>query len=210
MPAAIQTINDSLKFSVGFTQDNSLRIRIASTVDAMRARFMEFVLENPDLNVEQDPSGEIVIMTPAGAQGSSKNSEIAFQLTGWTRQHGGWSFDSSAMFVLANGAKRSPDAAWIQAERWEAVPASERELFPTIAPDFVIELRSKTDRLAPLKQKMQEYVDNGVRLGWLIDPQAKQVLVYRLGAKEIILENPIAVSGEEVLTGFVLDTSRLF
>lgn len=210
MPTAIQTASDSLKISVSFTQDNYLRIRIASTVDEMRARFMEFVLENPDLNVEQDPSGEIVIMAPAGAQGSSKNSEIAFQLTGWARQHGGWSFDSSAMFVLANGAKRSPDAAWIQPERWEAVPASEREQFPTIAPDFVIELRSKTDRLAPLKLKMQEYVDNGVRLGWLIDPQAKQVHVYRPGAKEIILENPIAVSGEEVLPGFVLDTSRLF
>ncbi len=86
----------------------------------MRARFLEFVLENPDLNIEQDPSGEIVIMSPAGAQGSSKNSEIAFQLTGWARQHGGWSFDSSAMFFLANGAKRSPDAAWIQPDLWEA------------------------------------------------------------------------------------------
>lgn len=176
----------------------------------MRTLFLEFVLENSDLNLEQDSSGEIVIMAPAGAQVSSMNSEIAFQLTGWARQYGGWSFDSSAMFELANGAKRSPDAAWIGADRWEAVPVAEREQFPKIAPDFVLEFRSKTDRLEPLKRKMQEYVDNGVRLGWLIDLQAKQMHVYRPGTFEVILENPSMVSGEEVLPGFALDTSRLF
>ena len=210
MSTAIQTANETLGIPVGCVQDSQVRIRIASTVDAMRTRFVEFVLENPDLNVEQDSSGEIVIMAPAGAQVSSMNSEIAFQFTGWARQYGGWSFDSSAMFVLANGAKKSPDAAWIAIDRWEEVPVAEREQFPKIAPDFVIELRSKTDRLEPLKRKMQEYVDNGVRLGWLIDPQAKQVYVYRPSTQEIVLDNPKIVSGEEVLPGFVLDTSRLF
>ena len=210
MSTTIQTASETRELSVGFANDSPLRIRIASTVDAMRTRFLEFVVENPDLDVEQDSTGEIVIMAPAGAQVSSMNSEIAFQLTGWARKYGGLSFDSSAMFILANGAKRSPDVAWIDADRWEAVPVAEREQFPKIAPDFVIELRSKTDRLQPLKLKMQEYSDNGVRLGWLIDPQAKQVHVYRCGTNDIVLGNPKTVSGEEVLPGFVLDTARLF
>ena len=210
MSTTIQTANETSEIPAGCVQDSLVRIRIASTIEEMRARFLAFVLENPDLNVEQDFSGEIVIMPPAGAQVSSMNSEIAFQLTGWARKYGGWSFDSSAMFVLANGAKKSPDAAWIGAERWAAVPVTEREQFPKIAPDFVIELRSKTDRLQPLKLKMQEYRDNGVRLGWLVDPQAKQVHVYRPGIEEFVLDNPKMVSGEEVLPGFALDTARLF
>jgi Uma2 family endonuclease len=176
----------------------------------MRDRFYEFFLQNPDLVFEQDSTGEICIMPPAGAESSSKNLEIARQLANWSILNGGQAFESSAMFVLANGAKRSPDAAWISPNRWALVPADERKKFPPIAPDFVIELRSETDRLASLVEKMQEYVDQGVQLGWLIDPARKEVRIYRPNQASIVLDQPEFVSGEEVLPGFILETLRLF
>ena len=187
-----------------------LRIRLAESVEEMRARFEGFVSQNPELNVEQESSGEIVIMSPTGAEGSSANSEITCQLTSWSRNTGGKTFDSSAMFVFANGAKRSPDAAWIAQERWETVPLVDRKKFPHIAPDFVVELRSETDRLAVLQAKMQEYIDNGVRLGWLIDPLEKRVHVYCADAQPVVFENPQSVSGDDVLKGFVLELARIF
>jgi Uma2 family endonuclease len=190
--------------------DPAIRIRLGDTKDEMLSRFDHFAHQNPDLVLEQDSSGEIVIMAPAGAEGSSKNSEIAYQLTAWSRQHGGWSFDSSALFVLPCGSKRSPDAAWIRTDRWEALPKEERMAFPHIAPDFAIELRSPTDRLATLKGKMQEYIDNGVRLAWLIDPILKQVHIYQPGKPTELLDNPASVSGGEVLSGFTLELARIF
>jgi Uma2 family endonuclease len=189
---------------------SELRIRLAASVDEMLARFDEFVAQNPDLNVEQDSSGEIVILSPNGAEGSSANSEITYQLTSWSHNTSGKTFDSSAMFVLSNGAKRSPDAAWISQERWEKVPLTERKKFPRIAPDFVVELRSETDRLSVLQAKMQEYIDNGVKLGWLIDPLEKRVHVYRAETQPVALENPPSVSGGDVLIGFVLELGRIF
>lgn len=189
---------------------SELRIRLAESVDAMLARFDEFVAQNPELNVEQDSSGEIVIMSPNGAEGSSANSEITFQLTSWSHNTSGKTFDSSAMFVFSNGAKRSPDAAWISQERWEKVPLEERKKFPHIAPDFIVELRSETDRLTALQAKMQEYIDNGVRLGWLIDPLEKRVHIYNADTQPVVLENPQSVSGGDVLTGFVLELQRIF
>lgn len=187
-----------------------LRIRLAESVEEMRSRFEEFVAQNPDLNVEQEPSGEIVIMSPTGAEGSSTNSEIARQLGNWAVTNGGKTFDSSGMFIFANGAKRAPDAAWISAKRWGTVSVQDRKKFPHIAPDFVIELRSETDRLAALHAKMQEYIGNGVRLGWLIDPFEKRVHVYCAGEQTVVHENPNSVSGGDVLNGFVLELERIF
>jgi len=114
------------------------------------------------------------------------------------------------MFILANGAKRSPDAAWITSERWDALPPEERKSFPAIAPDFVIELCSETDRISTFKKKMQEYVDNGVKLAWLVDPQRKEVHVFQVGEEPLLLKEPATVSGGEVLRGFVLETARIF
>jgi len=114
------------------------------------------------------------------------------------------------MFILANGAKRSPDAAWITSERWDALPSEERKSFPAIAPDFVIELCSETDRISTFKKKMQEYVDNGVKLAWLVDPQRKEVHVFQVGEEPLLLNEPATVSGGEVLRGFVLETARIF
>ncbi len=190
--------------------DADLQIRLGDTVEQMRVRFDEFVLNNPDLVVEQEPSGEITIMSPAGAAGSSLNSEIAMQIGNWSRQFGGKVFDSSAMFVFASGAKRSPDAAWIAIDRWLAIPSEDRKRFPPIAPDFVLELRSETGRLPELTQKMQEYIANGVRLAWLVDPLLKQVHVYQTDLEPIVLSEPANVSGGDVLPGFELDTKRIF
>jgi Uma2 family endonuclease len=145
-----------------------------------------------------------------------------FDLTGrfgvWVEQDGtGFGFASSTLFKLPNGAKRSPDAAWIKRDRWESLTPKEREGFPPIAPDFVIELRaasqipqgSRTDSLEDLQQKMQEYIDNGVRLGWLLNRQDRQVEIYRPGKTVEVLQAPTAISGEEVLPGFVLDLKNL-
>ena len=189
---------------------SELRIRLGETAEEMRARFNEFLEHNPELIVEQDPSGEIIVMSPAGASSARSNSEIARQLGNWAIEYGGWTFDSSAMFILPNGAKRSPDAAWISAERWDALPPEQREKFPSMAPDFVLELRSKTDRLMALKTKMQEYIDNGVRMAWLVDPQLRQVHVYQNGKAPEMLDQPGTVSGAEVLPGFVLETARIY
>ena len=189
---------------------SELRIRLADSVEEMRARFDDFVAQNPDLNVEQEQSGEIVIMPPAGAEGSSANCEITRQLGNWAVGNGGKTFDSCCMFVFANGAKRSPDAAWIADKRWQAIPPAEKKKFPRIAPDFIIELRSDTDRLSVLQAKMQEYIVNGVQLGWLIDPHENRVHIYSLGKQPVVLEKPQVVSGGNMLPGFELQLERIF
>lgn len=202
MSTLLESHDPALGISPGLGE---LRIRIGTTAEEMLARFDEFVRQNPHIVLEQDCTGEVVIMPPTGAESSSSNSEIARQLGNWAITAGGRVFDSSAMFILGNGAKRSPDAAWIQTDRWEALPIDERKKFPHIAPDFVIELRSETDRLTSLQEKMIEYVENGVRLGWLIDPISKQVHVYQQGGISAILDRPVTVSGGNVLVDFALD-----
>lgn len=216
MSTTLNILETASEVALGSVQESpiglgaQLRIRIGENRDQMLARFDEFVRQNPDLIVEQDSSGEIVIMAPAGAEGSSKNSEIARQLGNWSVKSGGRVFDSSALFVLPRGEKRSPDAAWIQADRWQKLPSEDRKAFPRIAPDFVVELRSETDRLITLKNKMQEYIDSGVRLAWLIDPIMKQVHVYQPNKPVEVLDNPSTVSGGEVLAGFTLELNRIF
>ncbi len=128
----------------------------------------------------------------------------------WNRQHNlGKAFDSSTCFKLPNGAKRSPDVSWVSLEKWESLTAQQRQKFPPIAPDFVVELRSASDDLESLQVKMQEYMDNGVRLGWLIDPQNQQVEIYRQGREVEVIKSPKILSGEDVLPGFDLDLSRI-
>ena len=206
MSTLLESHHPTLGVSSGLGE---LRIRIGPTAEEMLARFDEFVSQNPHLVLEQDCTGEVIIMPPTGAEGSSSNSEIARQLGNWAITAGGRVFDSSAMFILGNGAKRSPDAAWIQTDRWDALPIEERKKFPHIAPDFVIELRSETDRLTTLQEKMKEYIENGVRLGWLIDPISKHVQIYQQGGVPAILDRPVVVSGGKVLVGFELDLARI-
>jgi len=172
--------------------------------------FEDIVANNPEWKMERTAEGEIVFMSPTGGESGIRNSEISFQLTAWTRNAGGFAFDSSTLFCLPNGALRSPEASWIASDRWQQLSPEERESYPPIAPDFVIELRSKTDRLVDLQDKMKEYCDCNVRLGWLIDPVLKQVHIYSLSEASVILNEPKSVADEMVLPGFVLDLSRIF
>jgi Uma2 family endonuclease len=172
--------------------------------------FEEFVALNPDLMVEQNRNGEIVILSPAGSESARRNVEICFQLQRWSKNHGGVTFDSSVLFTLPDGSKRGPDASWIAKDRWEALSNEDRESFAPICPDFLIELRSRSDRLNDLQQKMVDYRANGVRLGWLIDPYARQVYVYRQNQETTTLDQPISLAGEDVLPRFELDLSSIW
>ncbi len=174
-------------------------------------QFVHLCQENSDLRIELTAQGELVIMPPTGMESGRRNLRLARRVDEWTEADGtGIAFDSSTMFTLPNGAKRSPDASWLRRERWDALPVKEREGFGLICPDFVIELRSPTDRLKDLHEKMREYLANGARLGWLIDPVKKRVSVYRPDQPVEVLDDPAAVSGDPVLPGFVLLVRELW
>ena len=176
----------------------------------VKESFEEFVQLNPDLVVEQNANGEIVIMSPTGGDTSDLNAELTFQLRAWSKQFGGTTFDSSIIFCLPDSSKRSPDASWISSERWSALSPEDRKSFPPISPDFVIELRSATDTLRELQVKMQNYMKNGIRLGWLIDPSKCQVHIYQPDKPVEVLTSPDSVSNEETLPGFVLDLKPIW
>ncbi|MFL6213568.1 MAG: Uma2 family endonuclease [Blastocatellia bacterium] len=173
--------------------------------------FYEFCRLNEEWQIEMSSDGELIIMAPTGAEGGRRNFKLTTFFGNWVEADGtGIGFDSSTMFTLPNGAKRSPDAAWIRKSRWDQLTADEKEEFSPICPDFVIELRSRTDRLKRLQVKMEEYIANGAQLGWLIDPLEKKVYVYRPGAAVEILDNPETVSGEPLLAGFNLPVAELW
>jgi Uma2 family endonuclease len=154
-------------------------------------------------------------MPPTGGETGNRNDEISFQLRAWNKRTGlGKCFNSSTGFRLPNGADRSPDASWVRLDRWEALTPEQRRGFPPLTPDFVMELRSPTDQLEILQKKMQEYRQNGVRLGWLINPEAPsgslQIEIYSSKQEKEVLQSPVSLSGEDVLPGFVLDLSEVF
>ncbi len=165
----------------------------------------------PDLRMELTKEGEIIIMPPAGGETGSKNADLTADLVVWNRvEKAGKVFDSSTGFVLPNGAKRSPDASWVPIMEWEALSPEERQQFLPLCPDFLIELRSRTDRLSTVQKKMREYMENGARLGWLLDPKSQRVEIYRPGQEVEILDSPASLSGEDVLPGFVLSLEGIF
>jgi Uma2 family endonuclease len=167
--------------------------------------FFEFCRLNPDLRIEMSKEGEVIIMMPTGGEGGHRNYLLTVRLGNWVEADGtGVGFDSSTGFILPNGAKRAPDFSWIQRERWDAIPKKQRKKFPPICPDFVVELRSETDKLATVKAKMDEYMGNGAQLGWLIDPLEKKVYIYRPNARVKVLDNPATISGEPFLKGLTL------
>ncbi|MFM2303207.1 MAG: hypothetical protein RLZZ135_614 [Cyanobacteriota bacterium] len=174
------------------------------TLRVTHEEFEKLCQDNPERSLELTASGELIVMAPAGWESSEKNSDLTTDVNLWNRQTKlGRVFDSSGGFTLPNGAVRSPDVTWIEKSKLIDVPAGVK--FPQVIPDFVIELRSDTDRMPKLREKMEEYRDNGVRLGWLIDPQKQQVEIYRLGQDVEVLESPTSLSGEDVLPGFMLD-----
>jgi len=173
-------------------------------------QFYQLCRANRDVRLERTAEGQLIVMPPTGWGSGNRNIKLAAQLENWVNRDGrGFAFDSSTGFILPNGAIRSPDAAWVRRERIEALNP-DPEKFLLLAPDFVVELRSSSDNLKYLQQKMQEYIDNGVRLGWLLNPQDRQVEIYRPEQKMEVLQSPASLSGEEVLPGFVLDLGEIF
>lgn len=173
--------------------------------------FWEFCRQNDKMRIEMTKEGDVIIMPPTGADTGERNSEINFQLKLWAKKDkSGKTYDSSTGFKLPNGATVSPDASWVSNKRLEKFTAKQREKFLPLCPDFVLELRSASDSLKGAQKKMAEYIENGARLGWLIDPKKKQVHVYRTNGEIEILENPQTVSGETVLENFELDLTEIW
>ena len=173
--------------------------------------FYEFCQINEHLKLERNPDGTVIAMPNTGGKTGNRNSAITYFLYGWTMKAGGISFDSSTAFKFKNGATRSPDAAWISEARWNTLTKQQQEKFPPIAPDFVIELMSPTDSLTSAKEKMLEYIDNGVLLGWLINTKEQSVFIYRADgtiSKHVDLTQPLG--GEDILPGFSFDLRLLF
>lgn len=172
--------------------------------------FADLAAAYPELRMELTKEGELILMQATFSKTGMLNFKLIVRFGEWSESNGlGFGFDSSTVFTLPNGAKRSPDLSWIEASRWNALTQAEQEDFSLICPDFVAELRSKTDRLSAVQKKMREYMDNGARLGWLIDPQSRRVEIYRPGQDVEILDDPASVSGEPVLPGFMLDLSGI-
>jgi Uma2 family endonuclease len=173
--------------------------------------FFNFCQVNREWRIERDAQGEVFIMPPAGGETSGKNARLTTVLTTWSLQDGtGVAFDSSGGFDLPNGATRSPDAAWVRRSRLATLAPEQKERFLPLCPDFVIELRSPSDRLQTLQDKMQEYLDNGAQLGWLLDTPNRRVFVYRPGKAVECLENPATLAGEPELPGFVLELAKIW
>ncbi|WGV26457.1 Uma2 family endonuclease [Halotia branconii] len=190
---------------------NALTLNLPPVLVLTDEQFYQLCQVNRDLRIERTATGELIIMPPTGGETGNRNIEIAFQLQAWSRKSNlGIAFDSSTCFKLPNGAERSPDASWVKRERWDNLNQQQKQKFPPLCPDFVLELRSQTDSLKALQEKMQEYIDNGVRLGWLIDPKTQQVEIYRVGQAVEILQNPETLSGEDVLPGFILNLKPIF
>ncbi|QMS91867.1 Uma2 family endonuclease [Nostoc edaphicum CCNP1411] len=193
------------------TESTPLTVNFPSLVQMTNEQFYEFCQANGDLRIERTANGEVIIMPPAFSDTGNRNFNIAAQLGNWTEQDGtGIGFDSSTGFTLPNGAMRSPDASWIELERWNALTDAQKASFAPICPSFVIELRSLSDRLIKLQDKMQEYIDNGASLGWLIDRQNRKVYIYRPTREVEILDNPEVISGNPELPGFILRMSKIW
>ncbi|OCR02154.1 hypothetical protein BCD67_13530 [Oscillatoriales cyanobacterium USR001] len=178
------------------------------TIHLTDEQFYDICQNNCEFKFERNTKGELIIMPPVGGDSGNRESELMIDLGIWNRQTNlGFTFSSSTVFKLPNGGDRSPDVAWIRRDRWQALTPEQRRKFPPIAPDFVMELRSATDNLETLRQKMQEYMDAGVQLGWLINPQQQQVEIYRPGQQIEIRNLPTELSGENILPGFILSLS---
>ena len=177
-----------------------------------QAQFESLAAANRDLRLERTAQGELIVNPPTGGESGKRNLSISTQLGNWfeANEELGEAFDSSTGFKLPNGADRSPDASWVIRERWESLTPQQRKGFVPLCPDLVVELRSESDSLPKLQAKMREYMNNGARLGWLINPQKMQVEIYRPGQEVEVLKNPTQLSGEDILPGFVLNLKRVW
>ncbi len=184
----------------------AVTINLNPVIQLSDEQFYHLCRVNPDVKFERNAERELIIMSPTGGETGKRNAKLTTRFCLWNEQTNlGEVFDSSTCFRLPNGADRSPDVAWIQKERWDGLTSEQKEKFPPIAPDFVLELMSPTDNLKETQAKMREYMDNQVRLGWLMNRKSQRVEIYRQGKPLEVLENPTELSGEDVLPGFVLD-----
>ncbi|NEP13990.1 MAG: Uma2 family endonuclease [Symploca sp. SIO2C1] len=189
----------------------SLTLNISPLLKLTDKQFEQLAAVNQNLQLELTAKGELVIMPPTGGETGNRNFELDGQVWWWNRQYRlGKAFDSSTGFRLPSGATRSPDVAWITIERWEALTPRQRQKFLPLCPDFAIELVSATDDVEDTQKKMQEYIKNGLRLGWLINPKTRTVEIYRQNQAVEVLQAPQTVSGEEVLPGFSLDLQPIW
>lgn len=193
------------------TEINPMVVQFHPIVPLTDDQFYDFCQLNKNFRIERNRSKEVIFMSPTGSETDQRNFNLIVQLGIWTEQDNtGVGFGSSGGFTLPNGAVRSPDAAWIKKTRWDAIPQEQRQKFAPICPEFVIELRSDSDALKALKSKMEEYIENGTLLGWLIDRVNRTVYIYRPNTVVEELDNPITLSGEDILPGFVLDLNPVW
>ena len=187
----------------------ALILNLSPTIELTNEQFFQLCVNNRDLRLEQTAQGELIIMPPTGWKSGNRNSRLTQRVGNWADVDGtGLAFDSSTGYILPNGAKRSPDASWVSRERLEALNPDPTRFLP-MAPDFAVELRSASDELKTVQQKMQEYINKGVRLGWLIDPQNQRVEIYRIGQNVEVLQSLTTLLGEDVLPGFVLELNQI-
>jgi Uma2 family endonuclease len=188
---------------------NTVTLNLKPIFQMTDDHFYKLCRSNPDVKFERNAKGEIIIMSPTGGETGNRNLEIGADFVIWNRQTKlGILFDSSTAFKFPNNAVRSPDISWVKKERWEALTSEERIKFPPVAPDFVLELMSPTDSLKETQAKMEEYLENEVKLGWLIEPKTRRVEIYRQGKEVEVLTSPSSLSGENVLPGFVFNPSQ--
>jgi Uma2 family endonuclease len=189
----------------------AMKINLQAISGITDEQFYQICRDNADIKFERNAVGEILVMSPTGGETGIRNFDIIWQFGSWNKTYNlGYCFDSSTCFKLPNGANRSPDVAFVVKERWESLSNQEREIFSPIAPDFVLELMSPSDGLKGTQDKMQEYIDNGVKLGWLINRKNRQVEIYRQGEEKQVLDNPDYISGEEILPDFTLNLQSIW
>ena len=189
----------------------AITLNLNSIIKLTSEQFYQLCEENPDLKLERSANGELIVMPPTGGETGKRNLTAGAQLWTWNEQTElGEAFDSSTGFTLPNKADRSPDASWVEKSRWSALTPEQREKFIPLCPDFVIELVSPSDSLKKSQEKMQEYMENGCRLGWLINRKKREVEIYRPGQDVEVLQSPLTLSGENVLPGFVLNLQKIW
>ena len=189
----------------------TLSLNLHSVIDLTDEQFYQLCQNNQTLRFERTATGELIIMPPVGGETSNRNGRLTQQLFNWTDSDGtGIAFDSSGGFKLPLGSDRSPDAAWVKLERWNALTPEQQTRFAPLCPDFVVELLSPSDSLKEAQEKMKEYRDNGVLLGWLINRKSRQVEIYRPGEEVEVIKSPATLSGETVLPGFILNLEPIW
>ncbi|MDB9541081.1 Uma2 family endonuclease [Anabaenopsis tanganyikae CS-531] len=189
----------------------ALTLNLNPIIQLNREQFYQLCAENPDLKLERNAQGQLVIMPPTGGETGKINVNLIFQLTSWNEATGlGEVFDSSTGFTLPNGADRSPDVSWVEKSRWDGLTKEQKEKFIPLCPDFAIEIMSPSDNLKKVQEKMQEYILNGCRLGWLINRKKQEVEIYRPGQEVEVLKLPLTLSGEDVLPGLVVNLGKIW